>query len=176
MDGVERVVTLPEDCPSSFKAYVQWLYSGRIYTKRNGDLRNYNLLAQMYALGEKLIDRDFQDRVLDAIVATVRCRNDDGTWEVPGDSDIEVIYNATPTGSPGRRLMVDFHMYFGEPKWISKSRDDVHREFALDLATELLTERRAHSTERKSYEELKNGTPCSYHHHAKGKCGGDGSG
>ncbi|KAK5120539.1 hypothetical protein LTR85_006195 [Meristemomyces frigidus] len=174
-EGVERVVTLPEDRPEVFKAYLQWLYSGRINSVKQRDPRDYRLLSRMYALGEKLIDPESQDRVLDAILAIARFRDDRGRQKFPADEAISIIYDATPPGSPARRLLVDLHMRHGGSGWISNHRDDVHRGYALDLATELLKERSAKGSEGKKYEELDTGTPCSYHHHANGRsCGGDG--
>ncbi|KAK4547282.1 hypothetical protein LTR36_000937 [Oleoguttula mirabilis] len=168
-ENVERLVKLPEDRPEVFKAYVQWLYSGRIYSINDGNLRNYSLLARMYALGEKLIDPEFQDRVLDAITASARFRHPGIKRGFPSNKAIGIIYDGTPSTSPARRLIVDLHVRYGGPEWMSADCDKVHPEFTLDLATELMKERRTKGTEGRSYEDLESGTPCSYHHHAKGR-------
>jgi len=64
---------LPEDGIDAFKDYVQWLYTGKIHLEGNSKSPGYyTKLAKVYVLGEKLMNRRFQDDVIDALVAASR--------------------------------------------------------------------------------------------------------
>lgn len=176
-EGAERIIKLPEEVPEVFKKYIQWLYSNQIHVKSEKSLLGYPQLAKLYVLGERFMDHKFKDCVIDAMVTG--CRTKEETLgrkrHFPDDDSITAIYEGTPVASPARRLMVDLHVTHGHAGWISKSRDKVNHEFALDLATALLEKRCLNDKERKDHADIETGIPCSYHYHAKDQpCGGEG--
>jgi len=122
------MVSLPEDDATTFRSYVQWLYTRRIVYYEEW---YYMAFAKMYTLGEKLLDRDFQDRVLDAIVAEVRELKQNASGhvvrEMPVKSAVDVIYQGTPAGSPGRRLMVGLHLRHGNKGFLDRERPEENK-------------------------------------------------
>jgi len=59
----DKPIELEDEDPNKFAAYVQWLYTHQIDTKF--DTMKW---ATMYVLGEKLMDLEFQDDVLEVLM------------------------------------------------------------------------------------------------------------
>ena len=77
MAGSDRTIPVPDDSVEVVTAYIKWTYQGFIdYDHSNeseeAKLPQYIFLAKLYAFGEKILDPQFQNRVVDAIVATHR--------------------------------------------------------------------------------------------------------
>jgi hypothetical protein len=72
----ERTIPLPEDDPDVFSVYQQFLYGGLIYTSyKNAPSRpddEYKVLVKAYILGEKIMDQEFKDSIVDAIIEKLR--------------------------------------------------------------------------------------------------------
>lgn len=79
--------SLPDQNPTAFNIYVQWLYSRQLHTKgaikqTNGAMtsasdpspvaKEWRTLIDVYLLGYKLRDIDFQDKVMDGILGWLR--------------------------------------------------------------------------------------------------------
>ena len=162
---------MPEDDPSLFKIYVQWLYTDKIFTKTNdkwGSL-DYERLGHLYCLGEKLIDKQFQNRVIDALVTGTReefPREEGGiTTRYPTKESVDAVYKGTPIGSPARRLMVDLHVRHGAQEWIANDTMQ-NVEFLVDLTRALLGTRVFPDGRAREYAELDKKTssiPKSYY-------------
>lgn len=75
-EASEGVFSLPEDDINSFDLYQQWLYTGKIYVNRVSnqlqDRHHYERLVRAYTLGEKLIDCNFKDAIVDCIISRLR--------------------------------------------------------------------------------------------------------
>ncbi|KAK5132648.1 hypothetical protein LTR08_008770 [Meristemomyces frigidus] len=173
-EGAERQITLPEADADAFNAYVHWLYDRKsIVVEGFGAAFVYLLYAKMYAFGEQILDSMFQDAVITAIVETSRrpSSKDPRQRTFPDNDAIEIIYDQTPLGSPARRLFVDFFVKAAVPSWIvDTSACRTNHGFSLELATELLRSRRVtvlFGGMEKDYQELLEGSPCSYHKHGK---------
>ena len=160
-EGQARTIKLPEEDPTTFYGYIQWLYAGKLPCQ-SSEKYCFLPLAKLYVIGEKLIDDKLQDRVLDAIIATHRKEQC-----YPSKTTVKTIYHATPEGSPGRRLMVDMHLLFGAPEAISNKNEETHLDFLVDLTKALLKGRTISEKTREEHLELYSGTPCSYHKHGK---------
>ncbi|KAH7085231.1 hypothetical protein BKA63DRAFT_559873 [Paraphoma chrysanthemicola] len=112
-----------------FAAYVQWLYTHHVHvsfdtTKQAG--------AELYVLGERLMDLEFQDAIMSAMIA--RCEID---W--PSNIEVCIIYEGTTAASPARRLMVDIFCREGDEDWIdSEDGDKLPIDFHRDLARALM--------------------------------------
>jgi hypothetical protein len=93
----------------------------------------------MYVLGQKVLDRTFQEAVLDAIIAH---SIHSVSLVIPSASVVKTIYDGTPSGSPARRLMVDFWAYNTVPELGDKERSILkNTDFFMELASVLLTRR-----------------------------------
>ena len=157
---------LPEDRPDIFYAYVQWLYDKMIYCKTTSPGRNFGFIAELYLLGEKLLDRDFQDQAISVLISIVR--DDllpDGRF-VPNVFVFSSIYDRTPEGSPARRLMLDLCVRFGGKRWDFKS-PKVNRDFLADITTKLFEHRSMTDRSGEELDKMISGMGCAYHHHGK---------
>ncbi|KAF2486837.1 hypothetical protein BDY17DRAFT_321598 [Neohortaea acidophila] len=180
--GHHRTIELPEDDPYDFHVYVQWLYTGKLFCKPlyeqepETEERNYGLLFDLYVLGQKLLDREFQDRVVDA---TIAASHDTGYKEsskrlFPSDGVVDSLYRRTSKGCPMRRLLIDLSICQGGEGWMVPAQNDpdgINVEFLIDLATAFY-KIQADDTIMDKLEELDEDPGCEYHHHGKDEeCG-----
>lgn len=159
-------VTLAEEDPEAFEVYVHWLYFKTLPVRNDNPGLEGNIeyvqLAKSYALGEMLQDVNFKDAILDAILIKARSKTSDGRSWSPIGPAIRYIYEGTPESSAARRLMVDLYTYHGQGDWLTKwaSKDDLPKQFLLDLAIAVLAKR----PQPLSSLAPKVGT-CEYHEH-----------
>ena len=163
-EGQERIIKLPEDDPVIFETYVQWLYTGTIFCKTREEYHNYNLLADLYIQGEKLIDTFFQDAVVNAIVAATRSYDVDGSRSWPGERTVNIIYENTTEGSPARKLMLDIWHDQADSSWRCESTKTLTQEFLADLTFALIKKCENGALHGR---RLTSDDTCAYHKHAK---------
>ena len=155
-EGTDGRIKLPDDEPDLLDAYIQFLYSGELLissistaasVKCNDEEVVYFVLAQLYALGEKLMDTRFKNevigRIFDHAYHTLKYSSSDKRR--PTASVVDMIYKSTTAGSPARTLMVDIYFWKGEGDWVLGRPEDNNVEFLTDL-TQLLLQR----TDRRS--------------------------
>lgn len=167
-----RSVLLPDEDLDTFKSYMHWLYTGNIPTPLGSEMSKaapYDALTRLYGLGERLLDGEFQDRVLDTIVVEARERiGPIRRLGYPGRKAVSIIYESTPDSSPARRLMVDLYVPHGTGRFNLDA--DFPAQFLADVAKGLMADRRTSTaTRQQKYSELEKDGPCSYHHHKKDK-------
>jgi hypothetical protein len=115
IEGQTRVIKLPDDRPDVVSHYLYYTYSKALPSASDAGaindcnfeiIRYYELLAELYVLGERLQDQSIRTAVIDSIV---------GSWKdnflITGPANI--IYCGTTAGSPARRLMVDLFLAYG---------------------------------------------------------------
>ncbi|KAK3725222.1 hypothetical protein LTR37_000733 [Vermiconidia calcicola] len=170
--GPQRIVDLRDEDPGRFTLYAQWLYTGKLFTKLEPAMGGYKRHAQLYVLGEKLIDRTFLNRVMDAIISARREPGEDGKKYHPNASLSSIVYSGTPKCSPLRRFMVDCYARSGSNKSIQLHADEpakVDHGFLMDLSAALLANRSASKNHlEEKYSHLERGIPCAYHIHEGG--------
>ena len=159
-----RIIPLPDDKQNVVSLYVNWIYAGRILS-RTSDLTNghgsdeMDLLVDTFVFGEKIQDGHFKDAVIDAAIKSTFSVDKDGIAWFPGVTAVNRAYEGTPSGSPLRRLMVDFWARRGLEKW---ERKGLNSDFLTDLVGELLTHQQpsfgSHPTDGET-------STCSYHQH-----------
>ncbi|EME41830.1 hypothetical protein DOTSEDRAFT_74030 [Dothistroma septosporum NZE10] len=153
-EGHSRTVELPDDDAEVVSAYIDWLYFRRIASKPISppelpmDDGEYQLLAQLYAFGDKVQADSFCDNVLDAMVQKTDDIATDGTRTFPSHSAIMTLYNGTPPGSPARRFVVDMYAEYGATKWIPSESEFNHADFLTDLVRALLKEQQTTSVHK----------------------------
>jgi hypothetical protein len=135
-----KPIDLSDEDATHFQAYCQWLYTKKIITKviREDD---HLYIAHLYVFGAKLMDRSFQENLLDALVDNVTA-----TGKYPSNLVVKHIYEGTNTGDPARRLLVDYWAFKATPqsKEIKKDKDIVAAtsiDFANDVIWALLRHR-----------------------------------
>lgn len=123
-----RVVLLPDESPDIFCAYVQWLYCAKLFVKTHDEAGDavYTRLASLYAPGERLLDDDFQDYILDRMHALVLEINlATGLGTLLCENAIDIIYNQTQMRSPARRFAVDVYLAYGYSQFAERSDEDL---------------------------------------------------
>jgi len=114
----ENVITLPEDSANTVIDYIKWLYYDKIAIKlyEAGDdklekkaeeaEKVFCLLAEAYIFGEKIIDTQYKNAVVKAILDAQRSSR----WSM-GPESVSIVYEGTPSGSPVRRIIADRFAY-----------------------------------------------------------------
>jgi hypothetical protein len=160
-EATQRCVKLGDDVePILFQLYVQWLYfRGQeerdpllLHQYRKEDksieIMGSEDLTQCYLMGDRLLDDDFKDCVIDALIEVF----DNAMREVremimynkrpnslPFPVDIHYIYANTGTNSPLRQAVVAMWMQWkGEPSCLVSADPPYPTEFVLQLAQELM--------------------------------------
>jgi hypothetical protein len=161
-------ITLPDTKPAVFRAYVHYIYHGTIPVKRDEQTgaSDYHFLGLLYAFGELIVDRELQNRVIDALVlggrdSVVLPEGHQGM--IRPVSAVGAIYASTPAGSPARRLMVDYHLSTGKPSWLEQytlihASPGESLEFLKELSEAFMQRKKG------DYTELTEGIPKSYYH------------
>ena len=166
-DCGERSLKLPEADENAFKAYVQWLYTGRVLDVSLDEIEgphdhepNFFALAKLYVFGEQILDTTFQDYIVDAIVDAIKEPGQQRV-RVPIHPIIDLIWPNTSRGSPARRAIVDTWARFAAPQSLTPEVESNH-EFIFDLSYALLQNR---DEDESVHSDLRDGDPCKYHQH-----------
>ncbi|KAL5434874.1 hypothetical protein PMIN07_007341 [Paraphaeosphaeria minitans] len=88
-------------------AYVTWLYIRKLAVLEGTPLDVFEYLADAFVFGERIVDIEFKNDVMDSIIVQATGARD-GKIHLPGSSSMNRIFSGTVGGSPARRLMVDF--------------------------------------------------------------------
>jgi hypothetical protein len=158
--GREHYIPLKGDEPSIVDLYLQWIYTGRIFSRPSdeggsegeGEL---GILVEGYIFGEKVQNVDFKDAVLDAIVKCFPIPSKKNKVCCPPVLCVDKAYGGTPEGSQLRKLLVAIYATRGSRAWL---RGTTSMEFLADLAARLLDERKWPTTGL----DL---TGCEFHQH-----------
>ena len=114
-EATQRVVDLPGVSSSLFETYSRWLYTGKVFSIQSGpekegetdeDIKRateWFRLLMSYTLGERLLDAQYKDAIIDACIEVV-VLEESVCW-IPGV--VCSVYSNTPPQSPLRDLLVD---------------------------------------------------------------------
>lgn len=140
LEGQTRIMTLPVDDPKTVTHYLNFTYNGRLPAEPGEEgpiidwatptlLRTHKYLAELYALGVRLLDDAVRNAVNKQILQIHRI------WEIaPGEDSIDIIYKGTSERDPARRLMVDIYLSWANGDCLDKEADPA---FLFDVAQEL---------------------------------------
>ena len=135
-EGRTRKIELLDDHGGTVECYLDFLY-----TRQVPDDHHIDQLANLYVLGQKLLDIKFKNAVLARILQTAKRLEDGGHFYGSfNDSEvaIRIMYECTPSGSLGRQLLVDIFFAASES---NKLEDDFHPEFTHDLLVKFMDHR-----------------------------------
>jgi hypothetical protein len=141
-----RRVSLGKEDPDIFKAYIHWLYRNSISVP-NRELSGhfddgYLFLVKTYVLGNRLLDVNFQNAIIDAIWERYMSGDpEDGMSLGPGASPTTYAYKNTSERSPLRRLLVDICVHDQCCEWIDDKTESYTKAFLHDAATGLAYQR-----------------------------------
>lgn len=153
-EGKDGRIKLPNDEPALLEVYIQFLYCGQVSVspvRTAAALRykehesEYFTLAELYTLGERLMDIKFKNEVINDMFFRVYPLPSSIEPQRPVASAVDMIYRGTTAGSPARRLMVDIYFWKGKAEWMLGRPEDNNTEFLTDLTALLLrrTDRRS---------------------------------
>lgn len=140
-EGQTSIVKLPEEKPEIVAAYLDYSYSGKLPTESTtlviSNANAYNVLADLYVLGERLQDKKVRNAIADEVLKFNGIYVKGTIHENPMDYAITTIYDSTTEGHPARRLLVDLFLYKGEWRWV---REISQNDFLVDVATASMAE------------------------------------
>ncbi|KAK3614218.1 hypothetical protein LTR56_027396 [Elasticomyces elasticus] len=168
MEGQQRSVSLPEDCPQNFEILFHFLNTGSIFASKEDDISGtsstscpldleWGRLTECWALGQKLLSTTYKDAVVDTIIEKMRtsgrfCSN---LHEYP-------CQNSTPSRA-FRKLLVDVVVYRWSQKTWAEIGDGLSSfpDFLLDIA------RAQSKISKKGFPTTLPwaGDDCTYHEH-----------
>jgi hypothetical protein len=134
-------VKLPDEQPDIVVQYLDHCYGRGLPTASKLSLdpaqgRVYEVLTELFALGERLLDSDIRNAIINEIIRFTTSGTLGGLY-YPGARAINNIYNCTTATSLARRLMVELYVTAGRKDWFT---DDLHPTFVMDLGKELMAE------------------------------------
>ena len=161
-----------EDDPDSAKLYFQWLYTRKIWCDPEIEVSKFSELPQAhddeirgllkaYCFGEKIQDNEFKDSALDCIIAWTKVEDATGQRYFPGDSNVCLVWDNTPSHSPLRQLILDQHIW--EVRH-DDTRKIAHVGFLQELVFSLLE-----NSKPKGVAPYRGASSCRYHAHGDGK-------
>lgn len=163
LEGHTRAVDLPDDEPPVFLVWLNWIYRQHLAVGLNTGERMatpfmvtaWSLLINAYALGDKLLDGDFKDAVIDAMAA-LEHQTCDGRKYVPGVCARTFLYHMTTPGSTARKFLIHI---MARAKNLLTEQDD--HSLLLDIA-KLNVDANAEDT-------INDAAGCEFHEHKIGQ-------
>lgn len=141
----EHCIPLPDDDISTVDLYIQWIYTGRIFSRPFDDggsegVEELGILVEGFIFGEKVQNGDFKDAVVDAIVKCFPVPSKKNKVGCPPVLCVDKAYGGTPEGSQLRKLLVAIYATRGSRAWLHGTTS---MDFVADLAGRLLDERKS---------------------------------
>ncbi|KAF3387098.1 hypothetical protein F1880_000818 [Penicillium rolfsii] len=112
-ESQKRKVTLPDDDPDIVKLYIYWLYCGALLmypqeSQESAEREDINYV-KAWILGDKLLDLEFQNTVIEGFFDRYHAEPRDGKrWNV-SSGVVDYAFDKTYKGAPIRRLFVDMY-------------------------------------------------------------------
>ena len=141
IEGQTRTIKLPDEDPVVVAQYLDYVYGNWLPTALKPSLRPvkgrvYEVLTELFALGERLLDTTIRNAIIYEIISYTKVHTPEGIY-YPGARAINNIYDCTTAASPARRLMVELYVTAGEKDWFT---EELHPAFLVDLGKELISE------------------------------------
>lgn len=170
-ESIKRTVKLPEEDPELFRIFEAFIYSGRVYSQKDGDEYEdengrsvsweFGRLMSLWLLGDRLQASAFKDAIVDTLIEKI---NSEGA--VPMKS-FAAIYEGSVHPSPMKELLVET----AAREWDTEDIDDIDMDetgsaFIKDLAKAQRKYLADGIPESAPYWE---GPTCMYHEHAENK-------
>lgn len=139
VEGRTRTVKLPDEELNVIAQYLDYCHGKWLPTASKPSLgpakgRVYEVLTELFALGERLLDSNIRNAIINEIIEFTTVHTLEGLY-YPGARAINNIYNCTTAASPARRLMVELYVTAGKKDWFT---EDLHPAFVMDLGKELM--------------------------------------
>lgn len=163
-DTESKVIRLPEYDAEHFQLFYLWIYAHKIFSAKADDVqgsvdKEWDRLANAWALGAYLQATDFKDAVTDAIMDKVSQNRRSASQSMH-----EIIYPKSLANADIRRLIVDIAVSCWNKETLeARSNDPSWADFFRDLSIALVDQRHyGHSHLPKSPWDA---DKCWYHEH-----------
>lgn len=138
---------MKDDDAATFRLYTGLTYTGFLATK--GLLLEWRRLIQVYVMAERLMDVWAKNRIIDAMHSFIVELMPRGPTMTAADNiderichaSLHDLYDGTPSGSPARRLVVDFFADNGTEGWLRSKHSALPAHFLLDVTIRLVQRR-----------------------------------
>jgi hypothetical protein len=121
-EGQTRTIKLPDEKAELVAQYLDWVYGKGLPTRntkndcQKGDV--YDVLAELYGLGERLLDSTLRNAIVKEMVRFTKLGGPGAEIQwFPESTAINTIYECTTAISPVRRLLGDLFVIKGKPDW-----------------------------------------------------------
>jgi hypothetical protein len=156
-----RTLHLPADDGLTVGLYVHWLYYRSLPVGYDKPTTEYLGLAKAYVFGDKVLDTDFQNTIMDTIIKGTVIQSDGcggaRTLRVCATASlIAYVYENTVDGASIRKLLIDMWTEHAKPEWMLEGMDIIPPSFAAEIAFRDLSW-------RSSYSHWNNLDPDAYH-------------
>jgi hypothetical protein len=157
----ERMVQLPTAQPAAFSMYLDFIHSDCICLELEDEsLVDPTLtLGPAYVLGDILLDHDFRDAIVDAIIHHATHKN-----QHPFELH-QYVFENTPSDWPLQKLLTDLLALRGRAAWLTESSEGILTEKALFEVLKVIFRRRELQTTQDP--RFQNGVCEDYHCHVK---------
>lgn len=130
----------PRFLKDAWRHYATYFSLGRISTPSvyNGhylSVGDFSELINLFLLGEHVNDTEFQDDVMDALLARYGEGQANGKPYLPTDYTLSKANEHTPPGSPLRKFIVDVHVW---AKSVRPNGERSHEQFLEDLRSAMM--------------------------------------
>jgi hypothetical protein len=119
-EAQDRVITLAETCPESFRAYAKFLLTGLLFIHPNRDFQDQKeqplimsdatVCCNLLELAGFLQAPDFRDAIADALIESIADATGLGYKVLLSSGLVNRIYELSPVGLPFRNLLVDIFL------------------------------------------------------------------
>ncbi|KAM0722543.1 hypothetical protein Q7P37_001984 [Cladosporium fusiforme] len=154
-EGQERTITISDIEAKSFNAYLNWGHSHYVFSS---DRWGWTFVLRCYRLGDRLMDTDFKDAILDACCIRVYYQKRTFQPIKVTAKALKRLYNDTLPEDGMRRFLVDT---FGDQECPGVVSEQQPRLFLKEVCEALAADPVFVEEEMAA---------CKYHDHEEGKC------
>jgi hypothetical protein len=152
-----RTFDLTAEDPKLFKNYLHWLYLRTLATVltevEEGHDSDNNILSMCCVLGDKIIDVDFKNAVVTALIESMEKQPCSYKPTIPGCRTISMMYAKTTEGSPLRRLLVDMWVNNAGVSSVRHLTEKLPHDFVLEFPRALLLSKRVPKEDTRTWKE-----------------------
>lgn len=160
-----NIVSLPDDEVETFAVYCDWLYNTSPFTESistgTKDVKAiWFVYRRAYMFGDKVLDRDFCDMILDETMKTAK------KLGVTPTGLLFFIFNLAYEGVPARQLLLDVMLYSADSKWLNNPYwNDVNNFEAMKEISKTFIRSKESPIEASKAPYTSHKTMCRYHWH-----------
>jgi hypothetical protein len=138
-----KVIRLPEVSVDDFPLYAHWVYNSTIDVEVEGVEETQDNCLRMYILGDVFDDYRLRNAAMELLIDSIE------SIAQPSPDTVWDVYERTPTGSPLRKLLVDWRIGSSgkERDKFAVEVESYPAEFVQELAVALMRKTQVVTTE-----------------------------